>query len=195
MKVLIYAGPAPSRDLVLQFSVQIVQKIATELTLVTGGGAERQPLLEQAVERLHVPDAVPVTLRVLGGDAQAAILGAARAQQYDLVIFGRLHQPFGRLLPGAHSKAIAQRLEPSVLRIHGPVRPIRRILISSGGDYHTFADVEVAAQIAAPLGAAVKLLHVVSQQSLLFEGFQARQGMVENFLVTGRDGYSMETVR
>ena len=182
MKVLIYAGPAPSRDLVLQFSVQIVQKIATELTLVTGGGAERQPLLEQAVERLHVPDAVPVTLRVLGGDAQAAILGAAREQQYDLVIFGRLHQPIGRLLPGAHSKAIAQRLEPSVLRVHGPARPIQRILLASGGDYHTFDDISIAARLAVPLGASITLLHVLSQQSLVFEGFPGRSLTVEDFL-------------
>ncbi len=48
MKVLIYAGPAPSRDLVLQFSTQIVQRVATAVTLVTGGGAARRPLLEQA---------------------------------------------------------------------------------------------------------------------------------------------------
>ena len=183
MRMLIYAGPAPSREAVLQFSAQIVQNCATSLTLVTGGGAERRSLLEDAVARLRIPEQVPVTLSALPGNSQTAILAAARAQPYDLVILGRLHQPLGRLLPGSHSKAIAQRLEPSVLRIHGPARPIRRILISSGGDYHTFADVDVAAQIAAPLGASATLLHVVSQQSLLFEGFQARHGTVESFLV------------
>ena len=182
MRILLYAGPAPSREAVLQFSAQIVQRCATSLTLVSGGGAERRPLLEDAAARLSIPANVPVMLSALAGNSQTAILAAARAQPYDLVILGRLHQPLGRLLPGAHSKAIAQRLEPSVLRIHGPVRPIRRILISSGGDYHTFADVDVAAQIAGPLGAAATLLHVVSQQSLLFEGFQARRGTVERFL-------------
>jgi nucleotide-binding universal stress UspA family protein len=139
-------------------------------------------LLEDAAVRLGVPDHVPVTFSALPGNSQAAILAAARAQFYDLVILGRLRQPLGRLLPGAHSKAIAQRLEPSVLRVHGPTRQIRRILISSGGDYHTFADVDVAAQIAGPLGAAATLLHVVSQQSLLFEGFQTQQVNVERFL-------------
>ena len=34
-------GPAPSRETVLQFSAQIVQRCATALTLVTGGGSER----------------------------------------------------------------------------------------------------------------------------------------------------------
>ena len=182
MRILLYAGPAPSRETVLQFSAQIVQHSASALTLVSGGGAERRPMLEEAAARLRIPEQVPLTFSALAGNAQAAILAAARAQPYDLVILGRLHQPLGRLLPGAHSKAIAQRLEPSVLRIHGPARPIRRVLIASGGDYHTFADVDIAAQIAAPLGAAATLLHVISQQSLLFEGFQARRGNVESLL-------------
>jgi len=182
MKVLIYAGPAPSRDLVLQFSAQIVQHVAIALTLVTGGGAERRPLLDQAIERLRPPQGLPVVLRALPGDAQAAILAASREQIYDLVIVGRLHQPLGRLLPGSHSKAIAQRLEPSVLRVHGPARPIQRILLASGGDHHTFDDASITARIAAPLGAAVTLLHVRSQQSLVFEGFPPRRISMADFL-------------
>jgi nucleotide-binding universal stress UspA family protein len=182
MRVLLYAGPAPSREMVLQYSAQIIENSATALTLVTGGGAERRPMLEDAAARLHVPSHVPITFSALPGNSQTAILSAARAQPYDLVILGRLHQPLGRLLPGAHSKAIAQRLEPSVLRVHGPVRPIRRILLASGGDFHTFADANVAARIAQPLGASVVILHVISQQSLLFEGFPAQRGRVDTIL-------------
>jgi nucleotide-binding universal stress UspA family protein len=168
--------------MVLQFRAPIIQNCATALTLVAGGGPERRPLLEDAAARLRVPEQVPVTLSALPGNSQTAILAAAGSQPYDLVILGRLHQPLGRLLPGARSKAIAQRLEPSVLRVHGPARPIRRILLASGGDFHTFDDVNITARIAGPLGAAVTLLHVVSQQSLLFEGFPPQHGNVEAFL-------------
>ena len=182
MKILLYAGAAPSRDSVLQFSVPIVQRCASALTLLSGGGAERQALLDDALRRVAAPPHVAVTLKSLPGNAQAAILAAARAQPYDLVILGRLHQPLGRLLPGAHSKAIAQRLQPSVLRVHGPPRPIRRILLASGGDHRTFADVSAAARIAGPLGAEVTVLHVLSQQSLVFEGFGARGTLVDTFL-------------
>jgi nucleotide-binding universal stress UspA family protein len=185
MKVLIYAGPAPSRDLVLQFSAQIVQHVASALTLVTGGGEERRPLLEQALERLRPPEHVIITKRALPGDAQTAILAAAREDSYDLVVVGRLHQPLGRLLPGAHSKMIAQRLEPSVLRVHGPARPIQRILLASGGDYHTFDDVSITARLAGPLGAQVTVLHVLSQQSLIFEGIPPRRISVADFLAGG----------
>jgi nucleotide-binding universal stress UspA family protein len=182
MNVLIYAGPAPSRDLVLQYSTQIAQHVASALTLVTGGGKERRPLVEQALERLRPPEHVRTTLRALPGDAQSAILAATRQDSYDLVILGRLHQPLGRLLPGTRSKAIAQRLEPSVLRVHGPARPIQRILLASGGDYHTFDDVSATARIAGPLGAEATVLHVRSQQSLLFEGIPRRRIGLADFL-------------
>lgn len=181
MHLLIYVGPAPSREQVLQFSVQLVQHVATSLTLVSGGG-DKRALIDEAAGRLQVPTHVPITVRALAGNAQAAILAASRERDCDLVVFGRLNQPIGRLLPGAHSKEIAQRLEPSVLRVHGPARPIRRILLASGGDYHTFDDVSIAAKIAAPLGAAVTIMHVISQQSLLFEGFAQRHMTVDAFL-------------
>lgn len=182
MRILIYVGAAPSREQVLHYSAQIVRHVATSLTLVTGGGPDRQSLLDQAAAQLDPPEGLPITLRALPNGAQTAIIAAAREQPYDMVIVGRLHQPLGRLLPGAHSKAIAQRLEPSVLRVHGPVRPIQRILLASGGDYHTFDDISVAVRIAKPLGATVTILHVLSQQSMLFEGFPPRSITVEEFL-------------
>jgi nucleotide-binding universal stress UspA family protein len=149
---------------------------------VTGGGQARQPLLDQAAEQLQAPAKVALTLRALEGNAQAAILAAARTQQYDLVIFGRLHQPIGRLLPGPRSKVIAQRLEPSVMRVQGRAQPIRRILLASGGDFHTFDDASLAARIARPLGASVTILHVLSQQTVLFEGMPGRRVTVDSFL-------------
>jgi nucleotide-binding universal stress UspA family protein len=182
MKILLYAGPAPSRESVIQYSAQIVQRCATTLTLVSGGGAARRALLEDAARRLHPAEGVPVTLRALSGSPQSAILTAAREQPYDLVVLGRLHQPLGRLLPSARSKVIAQRLEPSVLRVHGPIRPIRRILLASGGDRHTFADVSFAAQIAAPLDAAVTVMHVLSQQLVVFEGLPNAPSRMDAFL-------------
>src|SRR5689334_388766 len=80
MRILLYAGPAPSREAVLAFSAQIVQHSATSVTLVSGGGPERRPLLEDAAARLRIPEQVPVTLSALAGNSQAAILAAARAQ-------------------------------------------------------------------------------------------------------------------
>jgi nucleotide-binding universal stress UspA family protein len=182
MRLLIYAGPAVSRDQVIDFCKEIGQQVAVSVTLVTGGGPERVSLLEDAARRLKLPSNVPLLLRALPGDPHQAIIAAAEEQAYDLVIFGRLNRPLGRLMPGPRSKAIAQKLQPSVLRVHGQVGLVRHILIASGGDYHTFEDVSVAARLAGPLGAAVTIVHIVSQQSLIFEGFGSRQISVNEFL-------------
>lgn len=192
MRLLIYVGPAPSREQVLQISGLLIH-VATSVTLVSGGGSDKQSYVDDAARRLDVPANVPVATRALGGNAQTAILAASREQTYDLVVVGRLNQPIGRLLPGTHSKEIAQRLEPSVLRVHGVTRSIKRILVSSGGDYHTFNDVGLAAKLAVPLGASVTLLHVISQQSLLFEGFAERQTTMEAFLAS--DAPEAKTLR
>lgn len=182
MRMLIYAGPAAARDQVLEYSAGLARKAATAITLVTGGGQERYPLVDEAARRIAAPEGVAVALHALPGDAHQAILAATEDQQYDLVIFGRLHRPLGRLIPGPRSKAIAQRLQPSVLRVQGVVRPPQRILVASGGDYHTFEDVSTAARLAGPLGASVTIVHIVSQQSLVFEGFGERHISVGEFL-------------
>lgn len=182
MRILIYVGPAPSREAVLSFCRQLTERVASSLTLVASAGQE--PLLHEAAGRLGAPDTVPVRLRAVPGDAQQAILAAAAEQPHDLAVFGRLNAPLARILPGSRprSRAIAQRLEPAVLRVLGAPRPIRRILLATGGDYHTFRTARLTARLAAPLGAEVALLHVVSQQSLLFEGFGDRSAGAERFL-------------
>ncbi|HMP43274.1 MAG TPA: universal stress protein, partial [Roseiflexaceae bacterium] len=186
MRVLLYVGPAPTREETISFSAPIIARAAQSVTLVTGGGAAQQPLLDEAQQLLKLPDDIPLTLRALDGDPAAAILHAAEELPYDLVIVGRLNQPFTRILPGrrARSRELAQRLEPSVLRFHGAARPVQRILLASGGDSHPFETASVTARIAAPIGAAVTVLHVLSQQSLIFEGFGARRISIEQFMAS-----------
>ena len=138
MKILLYAGAAPSRDSVLQFSVPIVQRCASALTLLSGGGAERQALLDDALRRVAAPPHVAVTLKSLPGNAQAAILAAARAQPYDLVILGRLHQPLGRLLDqqvarnGCHIHLLIREVNPGHAdHVCQPVQVIPTAVINS----------------------------------------------------------------
>lgn len=182
MRMMIYVGPATSRDHVIDFSAQLVQRAASSVALVSGGGPERWPLLQEAAERLDIPHGVPVTLVTMPGDPHQAIIAAAEDQQYDLILFGRLTRPLGQLLPGPRSKAITQRLQPSVLRVQGQLGPIRRIMVASGGDYHTFEDISVAARLAGPLGAEVTIVHVAAPQSLIFAGFGERKLSVDEFL-------------
>lgn len=167
MRLLIYVGPAPSREDVLAFCAANLGGLATAATLVSGGG--RLDLVRDAAQRLALPAGVPVEPLALPGNARSALLAAARRAPFDLVLLGRLNRPLARLLPRPRSKAIASRLEPSVLRVQGRPRPLRSVLLASGGDQTTLANAAALARLAAPLGARVTLLHVRSQQSLLFE--------------------------
>jgi nucleotide-binding universal stress UspA family protein len=169
MNLLIYAGPGPWRDEALATATQFAGQVATSVTLVTGGGIRNAELLDDAVARLGLPPDVAIKRRVVEGTPQEAIITVADETTYDLVIFGRFQRSLERLLPLRRSDALTRRLRSAVLRVSGPARPIRRILLASGGDQHTFATAGHAVQLAAPLGAAITLLHVVSQQPIVFE--------------------------
>jgi nucleotide-binding universal stress UspA family protein len=181
--MMIYVGPVASRNHVIDYSAQLVRRAATSVSLVSGGGPEYWPLLQETAEQLDIPPDVPVTLVTMPGDPHQAIIAAAEQQQYDLIIFGRLSRPLGHFLPGPRPKVITQRLQPSVLRVHGQLGTIRRILVASGGDYHTFEDISVAARLAGPLAAEITLVHVATPQSLLIAGFDERRISVDEFLV------------
>lgn len=169
MQLLIYAGPGPWRDAILAAAAPLIAQVATAVTLVSGGGERNLALLDDAATRLRLPQGMTVTRRALAGEPQAAILAAAGEATFDLTVIGRFSQPLTRLFRGRRSLALARRLTSSVLRVGEPARPIRRILLASGGDRHTFATAAIAAQLAAPLGASITLLHVVSQQPIIFE--------------------------
>ncbi|NJK78555.1 MAG: universal stress protein [Chloroflexaceae bacterium] len=181
MNILLYAGAAPWRDLVLSYSVPIITHTATKLTLVAAEDEQAAALLRNATERLDLPPRVEVVQQIIPGDVQQAVLAAAEQQRYDLAILGRLNRPLGRLLPGPRSKAITRRLKMSVLRVHGESRPIRRILLASGGNIYTFDNARLTAAIAAPLGAEVTLVHVLSQEQLCFELIPDAQTAHEEF--------------
>lgn len=182
MRILLYVGAAPSRDQVLEFSAPIVQRATTGLTLVSGGGAAALPLLHDALARLQLPDGLPHTMLTFDGDAGAALMQAADQRSHDLAIIGRLQPPLQRFLRGQRSKLIAQRLEPAVLRVHAHSGPIRRILLASGGDAGTLQNARFVARLARPLGASVTIMHVLSQQLLYFDGFEAEPLTVDIFL-------------
>lgn len=183
MHLLIYAGPAPSRRLVLQYSAQLVQRVATAVTLVTGGGDPNRPLLEEAAAAFDLPAGVALEHAVCPGDAAEAIQSVAHRRAIDLVVLGRLNGLLGRFLPGVpRSSAIVRRVEPSVLRVQKLARPIRRILLVSSGDYHIYHTIHVLAQIARPLKAEVALLHVISQEALVSDDLPRRSISLAQFL-------------
>ncbi|WP_129631365.1 universal stress protein [Candidatus Oscillochloris fontis] len=169
MRIVIYAGPAPSYGAVIAFSAPLLHQVARAVTLVSGGGAGNEALLRTAQAELDLPPTIPSILRIHAGDAVGALTWEAGLHAADLVIIGRLQPSLQRIILGRRSKRLAQRLDVAVLRVQGRIGPIRRILLASGGDAGTIAHARYLLRIAKPLGASITLLHAISAQPLIFE--------------------------
>jgi nucleotide-binding universal stress UspA family protein len=169
MDILLHVDPSPTHDAVLRFSRPLVTSVARSLTLVTSEDRRAQTRLHQATQVLGCPAHLPITARMFAGDMQRVLLAAAQEQFYDLALFGPLPaRPLERLLPVPRS-TFTQRFEPSLIQVRGTIGPIQHILLASGGDQHTFANARLVARLAAPLGAQVTVLHVLSQEQICFE--------------------------
>lgn len=174
MNVLVYVGPAPSREQILPYCAPILQRLATSVSLIAPEGPNSNGLFEQALSILQIPPHIPCITITRPGNAQHAILTAVSEQLYDLVIMGHLERPLRRFWPIGRSDVLAHEIEPSVLRIQGELRPIRKILLASGGNEHTLLDAAMAQRFAQVFNAKVTLLHVMSQQAVVFEGIPSK---------------------
>jgi nucleotide-binding universal stress UspA family protein len=179
MRVLFHVGATLADD-VLAWVRPIIQHAAQSLTLVSSGHAAAHGQLAAAHQLLQLPPDLPTDVLVVDGDEPTAIQAAVAQQPYDLVMLERLpashHGTRGRQPSGGPRPA------PSVLRIHGQLRPIRHVLLASGGDFHTFETASITARAVAPLGARATLMHVIPPEALVFAGFGARRISIEQFL-------------
>ena len=82
MNLLIYAGPGPWRNEALATAAQFAGRVATLVTLVTGGGMSNAPLLDDALARLRLPPDVEVRRRVVEGTPQEAIMTVVDEMTY-----------------------------------------------------------------------------------------------------------------
>jgi len=181
MRILLHIGATLAED-VLAWVRPIVQHSAQSLTLVSSAHAAAHEQLAAAHRLLQVPPDLPTDAQIIDGDGPTAIQTAVALHPYDLVMLGRL--PALRHGPRVRQAAGGPRPAPSVLRIHGHLRPIRQVLLASGGDFHTFETASITARTVAPLGARTTLLHVIPPEALVFAGFGARHISIEQFLAS-----------
>jgi nucleotide-binding universal stress UspA family protein len=164
MYMLIDLGLARPQLELFQVCSALIQKVATALTVLLDDGRAATPLRNQVAAWLGIPTDLPLDLRASANHSGKALQAVTREQQYDLVICGR-HR---RSLFAPNPATISRQIAPSVLLVRGVDQPPRRILLASSGDRHTLDHVRFVARLAQPLGATVTVLHVFSQQSLIF---------------------------
>jgi nucleotide-binding universal stress UspA family protein len=177
MHMLIDVGIARPQQELLQVCGALIQKVATALTVLMDGGRSATLPRDQLAARLGIPAELPLDLRVNVNHPWKALRAVTRERQYDLVICGRQR----RSLFAPNPATISQQIASSVLLVRGVNRPPHRILLASSGDRHTLDHVRFLARLAQPLGASVTVLHVLSQQSLIFNCSSGHDIQAETF--------------
>ncbi len=111
---------------------------------------------------------IPVTVYRRPGSTRQKVIQQADAVDYDLIVIGsRGRRGMRRLLAGSRACTVLSGAATSVLIVKGPQRKdIDHILVCSAAGPASEDSVRFAARLAHALGAAVRLLHVMSQVAL-----------------------------
>jgi nucleotide-binding universal stress UspA family protein len=134
-----------------------------------GEGAEPE-VLEALRDQLRVLRETGRSADLLtgAGEPVGEIEGTAEKGRVDLVVLGGRRR--GRRLTtfGTSTYRIVRALLPPVLVVPAAREDIRRIVIAVGGVGHIERAIDVAAPIAAGVGARVTLLHVLSEPPIAY---------------------------
>ncbi|MGH7557240.1 MAG: universal stress protein [Gemmatimonadota bacterium] len=140
------------------------------LGIRAGEGADPE-LLEALREQQRIlrETGLPVDLITGTGEPVGEIEALAETGRCDLVVLGARRRGRGRLTTfGSSTYRIVRALLPPVLVVPGAREAIRRIVIAVGGVGRIERAVEVAAPIAAGVGAHVTLLHVLAETPVAY---------------------------
>ncbi len=183
MKVAVYVGAAPGRDAVLASARALLPAIAHEVVLVRGS-YPASPSTAATQHALGLPPTVRVQHASANGDALRAIQQAEREYGApDMLVIGRWSPPLGGLLPALHRRIVQHTTARSVLFVPGAVGVLAPVLLASSGSPLTFAAARLLPQVVPP-PASVTVLHVLSQQQLLFEIVPDLATAAESFLAS-----------
>lgn len=161
MRVLIYCEPN-ERDACHAALAQLATFFSFDLDVLSAEPADRlaawQSLIDGEVVQLHH-----------WGNFTERIRAACANQQYDVALIGLTdRQGVLRLLLGSRVGAFIHQAPTTVWLARPMSRPIHRIAVGVGGGPQTEQDARLAGILAETTGAAVDLVHVVSQIPLLY---------------------------
>lgn len=164
MRMLFCARSARQVADLLTASARLVGQAASAVDILVAADRdlpdEDRRLIETAAARL-------ARVHVRRGAFAPEVLRQAQAEPYDLIVVGRLERRglVARLVRPA-ALEVAERAPASVLVVNGQPREWRRFLVCTAAGPASARPVQFAAALARRLGAAITLLHVMSQVPL-----------------------------
>lgn len=170
----------PAARLVGEYARKRGASVTVTTSLLLPG--KRQRALDQAVALLELP---PGDVRAVGrpGIIEYTLPDIAREEKATVVVVGRLGSA-DRLTSGLIAHLIAKRTPASVLIARGRPDTLRRVLVCTEGSVHGMANFQRAADLAEVFGAAVDVMHVVSQMGLTDVGSAELEEDLRDFVAS-----------
>lgn len=167
MRILLCTDGSAHGQEALRFGAVLARASSEAATLLgVVEHATDRARIERALDegRQWLADAPLPRTKVRIGHAAEEILDEATPENYDLVVVGaRGRRGITRFLMGSTSERIARHAGVPVLIVRGELRPVRRILVCTGGRGPGLDAVAFSGRVAKLAGAEVTVLHVMSQ--------------------------------
>ena len=192
MKMLLCTIGSKRREVTLQYGVQVAKALGAEVTLLGVTDKDvRLPELNEILRRTgaELADAgLPVGLKVLSGDAEAAVMEEKKRTQYDLVVLGSLagKRSRRRFLDsvGMH---IIEQASTSVLLVKGEPTSLSKVLICASGTEHGHLSIWAGAALACGAGAKATVLHVTEAMPAMYGGLEQMEETLAELLQSDTD--------
>jgi nucleotide-binding universal stress UspA family protein len=171
MRILVCLDGSPTSEQAARFAGPLLRAPGQRVTLfgvVDRGrdGAAIQRALVGAAGWLASGSAETM-VKTVHHRAADAILVEAEAGAYDLIVLGDPGRSgLARFLGGSLTERVVRQAPCAVLVARAGSRELRRILVCTAGGAPGLRDVHFTAPVAAASGAAVTVLHVMSQVAL-----------------------------
>ncbi len=171
MNILLCTDGSPHSAWALNVGASVALPLAGSVDILIVAETE-----ERRVEVLRGCDAVVAELQAAGlppvlhhrrGRLAEAVEHQAQGVPYDLVVIGsRGRRGLTSLLLGSVARHVAEHIPASLLVVKGPLRQLEHFLVCSAAGPASERTVRFAGRLAHSLGAAVTLIHVMSQLPL-----------------------------
>ena len=170
----------PAARLVGQYARKRGARVTVTTSLLLPG--KRQRALDAAVQLIDLPEG---DVRAVGrpGIIEYTLPDIAREEKASVVVVGRLGSA-DRLTSGLIAHLIAKRTPASVIIARGRPDTLRRVLVCTEGSVHGMSNFHRAADLAEVFGAAVDVMHVVSQIGLTDVGSAELEEDLRDFVAS-----------
>jgi nucleotide-binding universal stress UspA family protein len=177
MKILICSDGSEQAERAVETGAAIAVGCQAEVTLlgiIENAGHSDKILASLKRGQAALADKrVPAELISKAGRPVAEIMKRTKQTLYDLVVIGTVQKSAqGPFWMSSKSYKIIKEIEPPVLSVAGKARPIRKILICSGGKAYIDTGVALAGRVAQGLGASAVLLHVLPEPPAMYSGLR-----------------------